>query len=371
VPDHPPATATSAALARLAGALAEDALFALASGVHDADALEGLLQRRAVAHGAALQGDARLPRMLGQFDAWVIDMTRALAPIAPPSWIPMMEVVREKVTLEIGARGLRSLFSTKPSDRDIARVKRYGGLAVRVLRAVLAADGPLDAEERTTLAAVVASLGLPDDDAGALLAEPPVPPEILDIYGELDLAVVRAIVRGASWAAAADGIDPREDHAIRVFAQKAGVGDDEVETARREAQERVESRSKVGAAALDAVRFVLSDRAPGEGVRLAALVGALMIPRRWRSEALTPIGQGAPVTLARRHSGLASSDRLAILGVAWAGALLEDPSVSRRALLQARWEKFAADLGEDDPRARELVGGWVDAALASSARGWA
>ena len=60
----------------------------------------------------------------------------------------MMDVVREKVTLEIGARGLRSLFSSKPSDKDVARVKRYGSLAVRVLRAVLAADGPLDAEER-------------------------------------------------------------------------------------------------------------------------------------------------------------------------------------------------------------------------------
>ena len=55
-----------------------------------------------------------------------------------------MEVVREKVTLEIGARGLRSLFSSKPSDKEVARVKRYGSLAVRVLRAVLAADGELD-----------------------------------------------------------------------------------------------------------------------------------------------------------------------------------------------------------------------------------
>ena len=101
-------------------------------------------QRRGHAYTAAVQGQPHT-RMTTHFDAWVVEMARALAPIAPPVWVPMMEVVREKVTLEIGARGLRSLFSSKPSEKEVARVKRYGSLAVRVLRAVLSSDGPLDA----------------------------------------------------------------------------------------------------------------------------------------------------------------------------------------------------------------------------------
>ena len=140
-------------LSRLVGIVAEEAIFGLSAALGSAnDALEALVERRKESHAAAMQ-NGRVPRMVENFDAWIIDMTRAMAPIAPPSWMPMAEVIREKVTLEIGARGLRSLFSSKPSDKDIARVKRLGTLATRCLRAVLAADGPLDGEEVRTIAA--------------------------------------------------------------------------------------------------------------------------------------------------------------------------------------------------------------------------
>ena len=36
-----------------------------------------------------------------------------------------------------------------------------------------------------------------------------------------------------------------------------------------------------------------------------------------------------------------------VLGIAWAAALYEDPSVGRRALLRARLDRIAQDLGED------------------------
>jgi tellurite resistance protein len=359
----------AAALERLTGALAEDALLVVASGTLDGDALDALSQRRAQAYEDIVAG-APQPRMLVQFDAWLIAMARALAPIAPPAWIPMMDVVREKVTLEIGARGLRSLFSSKPSDKQAARVLRTGSLAVRALRAVYAADGALDAEDRTMIAAVVAALGLPENEALALSNEPPVLPETLDVYGEIEHGVARAIVRGAWLAAASDGIDPREEQAIRVIAQKLGVAADEAEMARKDAQERVEARSKVGAAAVDAVRYVLADRAPGPGVRLAALVGSMMVPRRWRNESLASVGQGAPVTLARRHEGLAGGERQVVLAAAWAAALAENPTLGRRALLQSRWERVAADLGEDDARPREVVERWIQQALAGAARAW-
>jgi tellurite resistance protein len=369
VPGMPTDTdlATSA-LERLVSTLAEDAMFVLAGGARDVkDALESLLQRRAAAYTAAVQGQPHT-RMTGQYGAWFVDMARAMAPVSPPSNVPMMEIVREKVTLEIGARGLRSLFSSKPSDKEVARVKRYGSLAVRVLRAVLAADGSLDDEERTLAAALVASLGLPEADANALYSEPAMAPESLEVYGEVDPAIVRAVLRGAWLAAAQDALDPREEQAIRTIAQKLGLSAEDVESARRDALARVEARYKAGAAAVDGVRFVLGDRLPGLGVKLAAKAGALMLPRRWREEVLAPVAQGAPVTLAERHIGLESDERHAVLGVTWAAALADDPSVGRLALLRARWERFADDMGEDSPSSREVVERWLGEALAGAAR---
>jgi tellurite resistance protein len=356
------------ALGVLTSVLGEDAIFVFASGVRDVkDVLDGLLQRRGPAYAAILQGQPAT-RMTTGFDAWYVEMSRALAPISPPTTIPMMGIVREKVTLETGARGLRSLFSSKPSEKDVARVKRYGALAVRTLRAVFAADGAIDGEERRTIAAIVAVLGLPEADTTALLSEAPVAANTLDVYGEMDHPVARAIVRGAWLAAASDGIDPREEEVIRVIGRKMSVADEDIEEARRDALEFVDWRRKAAIAAVDGVRYVLSDRTPGLGVQLAARTATVMLPRRWRDEALAPVGQGSPVTLARRHLGLAADDRRAVLCVTWAAALVEDPTVGRHALLRARWERFAQDLEEDDPHPRELVERWLREALAGVAR---
>jgi hypothetical protein len=37
-------------------------------------------------------------------------------------------------------------------------------------------------------------------------------------------------------------------------------------------------------------------------------------------------------------------------------------------VLRARWERFAQDLGEDDPQPREIVERWIDDALTGVAR---
>jgi len=358
----------TAALDRLVGMLGEDAMFVLAARPRDVkEALDALVPRRSPSYTAAVQGQAHT-RMTMQFEAWVVEMTRMMAPIWPPVWMPMMDVVREKVTLELGARGLRSLFSSKPSDKDVARVKRYGTLAVRTLRAVMAADGPLDGEERTCIAALIASLGLPENDTNALHTEGPVHTDTLEVYGEMDEAVMRALLRGAWLAAAWDTVDPREEELIRALAQKLGVDDDVRESTRREAIAQVEGQQKAGSAAVDAVRFVLSDRCPGIGIQLASLAGALMVPRRWREEVLGPVAHGTPVALAKRHHGMDSESRKTVLGVAWAAALIDNPTVGRRALLRARWEQVAADIGEDDPAPREDVERWTGEALAGVAR---
>ena len=352
-------------LGRLVSTLAEDAIFGLAAG-GGPGSLDGLGKRRAEAYAAVLAGH-RLNTLATEFDHWIVEMIRAAAPIHPPSWMPMSEVIREKVTLEVGARGLRSLFSSKPSDKDVQRVKRLGTLATRLLRAVFVADGPLDPEEQRTIAGLIASLGLPDDIAQPLWNEAPVPVDQLDVYGDIEPAVSKALLRGAWLAAAWDSIDPREEHVVRVLANKLNFPAMDMEVLRNDAVKRVDDRRIAGLATVDAIRFVLSDRMPGHGVTLAANVGSLMLPRRYRDEGLAQVGHGSKVTLAKRYNNLVSEDRATVLGIAWAAALYEDPSVARRALLRARHDRVAADLSEDGNKARHGVEDWLYEVLAPAA----
>jgi hypothetical protein len=352
-------------LGRLVTTLSEDAIFGLAAG-GGPGVLDGLGKRRGEAYSAVLAGH-RLNTMANEFDPWVIEMTRAMAPIHPPMWMPMGDVIREKVTLEVGARGLRSLFSSKPSDKDVQRVKRLGTLAVRVLRAVFAADGPMDPEEARTVAGLVASFGLPDDLAQPLYAEAPIAVEQLDVYGDIEPAVAKALLRGAWLAAAWDQIDPREEHVVRVLANKLSFPAMDLEQLRTEAVARIDMRRVAGQATVDAVRFVLADRMPGHGVTLAAKAGMLVLPRRYREETLAQVGAGAKVTLAKRYGQLGGDDKITVLGMAWAAALYEDPSVARRALLRARHDRVAQDLGEDGNKARHAVEDWIYDVLAPAA----
>lgn len=350
-------------LARLTALACEECVFGLSAALgNSGDALESLMVRRAPAHVACVQG-ATVATMGGAFDHFVVEMTRAMAPICPPSWLPMSEVLAEKVTLEAGARGLRGLFTTKPSEKDVARVRRYGALAVRVLRAVYAADGPVDADEARAIGALVVSLGLSDAEVAPLLGEAPVGVERLDVSGEMEPGVARAIMRGAWLAAAQDAIDPREELVLRAAAQKLVVTVQDFEAMRAEALARVEARRVAGLAALDAVRFVLSDRTPGDGPQLAAWIATLMLPRRYREEALAHVAHGAPVTLGGRYRGISAEEKLSALGMAWAMAMREDPPLSRAAVVRARLERVAKDLGEDPRRAEQAVDGAVTGAL--------
>lgn len=364
---YAPATdAKTLVLGRLVNTLAEDAIFGLSCGGGTA-VLEGLGHRRGHGYAAILQGQ-RLNTLAGEPDQYIIEMTRAMAPIHPPSWLPMGDVIREKVTLEVGARGLRSLFSSKPSDKDVQRVRRLGTLAVRVLRAVFSADGPIDGEEHRTITSLIASLGLPEQDAAPLYAEQPIPVEQLDVYGDVDPAVGKAILRGAWLAAAVDSIDPREDHVVRVVANKLSFPAMDLEVLRNEAVARIDARRMAGQAVVDAIRFILSDRMPGHGVTLAANAGTLMLPRRYRDETLAMVGHGAKVTLARRYTQMSNEDRQSVLGMAWAAALYEDPTVARKALLRARHDRVAQDLGESDGgKGRHAIDEWVADLLAPAA----
>lgn len=357
-----------AALSKLVAMTCEEAIFGLSAALGNAhDALEDLVKRRKDAHQMALAGQQHVARMIDSFDGWVVEMTRAIAPICPPSWLPMSEVLAEKVTLEVGARGIRSLFSSKPSDKDVQRVKRLGSLAARVLRAVLAADGPIDGEEARIIASFIASLGLPDADAQPLYTEAPIAIDRLDVYGEIDNAVSRAMLRGAWLAAAMDAIDPREEVVVRSLATKLNVPIVDVEYMRNEAIARVDARRMAGLATVDAVRFVLADRVPGFGVTLASFAGTLMLPRRYREEALGQVGHGSAVILAQRYKGISGAEKASAIGIAWAAALLEDPSISRQAIVRARLDRIAQDLGADPQDARKAVDDMILMSLAETA----
>jgi len=359
----------SGRLSQLVATLAEDTMFVLAGdeGAVSAPPFEGLAKRRDEAYRAALHGQPHAT-MLSAFDPWVIDLSRAMAPIAPPDWLPMGDVIRARVTLEAGPRGLRSLFSDKPSDKEAQRVHRLGMLSVRLLRQVLSAARPLDGHDARMVGAFVASLGLPQHEALSLLNEPLIPGVQLDVFGDLEPKVAKAILSGAWLAAAWDGLHPREEEVIRAFAAKAGVALDEVEEARAAALSRVEVKRLVGLATIDYVRAVLSDRVPGIGQALPAFLGTLLLPRRYRDEGLAPIGHLAPVMLARRYLKLTHDERTRVLGLTWAAALHEDPSLGRQALLRARFEHVAEDLESDGREARMLVSGWISDVLATTAR---
>jgi hypothetical protein len=232
-------------------------------------------------------------------------------------------------------------------------VKKLGTLAVRTLRAVFASDGELDGEESRAIAALTGALALPDADAATLYSEAPMRAEDVEVLGEVEIDVARAIVRGAWFAAAWDALDPREEHAIRVIAGKLAVPAADVESLRNEAIARVDGRRAAGLAAIDAVRFVLGDGE--ESAQLARAVGELALPRRHRTEALAPLEHAAPVVLAGRHRGLPMADKLQALSIAYALALRSDPTIARQALLRARLDRFSVDLGANPADARKPV----------------
>jgi hypothetical protein len=344
----PPALGPALAL------VCEDALFGLTATARlDVDALDALAKRRIGALRTVASGGGDLG--LAGWESWVLAMCVAIAPITPPRWLPMADAV-ENLSLERGARGVRALFTTKPSEREIARVRSLGALAVRTLGSVLAASGTFPAESKLLRAAVVASLGLPEEDRERLTTEAPVEAEMLPITGDLDGAIARSFVSGAFLAAMSDGLDPREEQAVIAIARKAGLTSEAVAEARAEAKKALDGTKGLGEAAVDAIRYVLAD-ATNEAETFAVATARLALPAVHRREVLTSVNVGGPVLLTRKHR-LDRRQRDAALALAWVAALHADPSVTRRVVLAARHDDIATDLG--DAAAGAEVRGEID-----------
>lgn len=326
-------------LVNLLRCVCHDAIFALASS-HEVneEELAGISKRRASLYDAVGKGAAV---DIDDWRAWVVTMSAAVAPVRPPVWLPMHDLVHN-VSLEAGARGVRSLFTSRPSEKEVQRTRKIGALAVRTLSSVLGSDGPLRSDEELLRACLVAALGLPEEDERLLQAEKPMAPQAIEVYGELEPKVSRSLVRGGWLAAFSDGIEPREDDAVHKLSDKFGMKAEETEALRQEVRARVDARREFGAAAVDAVRYVLSDE-PEAGTGLARLTAELGLPAVHRSESMAAIDNAGPVILAKRHS-LERAQREACLTLAWFAALSTDPRASRSAELAARHDRVAADL---------------------------
>ena len=325
--------------------LCEDVFFAItAARLLSADSLRALARRRAPLI-AGLPAEHQGGLMVS-WEPWITSLCAAIAPIAPPRWMPMAEAVEMGLSLQHGARGVRSLFTSKPSEKEILRVRTVGSLAVRVLAAVVSAPGTFTPEDALMRAATVASLGLPEEDQRTLNNEAPIRAEALEIYGDVEPKLARAIVLGAFQAAMADGLDPREEDAVLQLSTKLNVPVEAVNDARNQAKLAIDRGKALGEACVDAIRYVLGDDLQ-TAERFGIAAARLTLAPAHRRDAITALNVGGHVTLGKKHS-LERKEREAALGVAWAAALSSDPTYARRVELMSRHDRVALDLGDRD-----------------------
>jgi hypothetical protein len=331
-------------LAAALSLLCEDSLFAVSGSIKlDLDMLRALTARRAPAIQAAARG-APHPG-LDEWEPWVLTLCAAIAPIAPPRWVPLSDAIQDGLSLEFGARGVRSLFTRKASDKDIARIRGLGALAARVVSSVLAATGAIPAEGQLLRGAMLASLGLPDEDRRQLDGEPPIQAEMLDLHGDIERKLARSLVRAGFYVARTDGTDPREEQAVIAVARKLGLTTEEVNQAREDARDLLDSAKDFGEACVDGIRWLLEgDRAASD--RFAVAAARLTLSSIQRHDAITAVNVGSPVILGKRHR-LNGKQREAALAIAWLAAVHDNPTYIRRAELVSRHDRLAADLGDE------------------------
>jgi hypothetical protein len=319
-------------------ALTEDAFFFVAStGRLDVDGLHAFAARRVDQPGSAQGMEA--------WDAWVHGLCVAIAPIAAPRWLPMADAVLAGLSLEHGARGIRGLFTSKPSDKDVARVRDIGRFAARTLGAVLSATGNFRFDARATRGTFIAALGLPDADRAALDAEDPRPAELVDVPAGVEPKIAAGVVRGAFLAAMSDGLDPREEAAVLTIARKLGLDDEAINAARADAKRTIDGSKGFGEATVEAIRYMLEGE-PLEAERFAIAAARLILPSIHRRESVTAINQGGQVTLGRHHE-IDKKQREPTLALAWISVLRTNPTLTTLAERARRHAAVAKDLGAE------------------------
>lgn len=284
-------------------------------------------------------------RTMDTWEPWILNLCAAIAPISPPHWMPMARAVEAGLSLEHGARGLRSLFTNEPSESEVVHVRTLGPLAVQALGAALIADGRMDAEDELHRRALIASLGLPEHDQARLRDQAPVLIDEVYIPATVDTKTASAIVRGAFHATLGKGLAHREEQAVIALAARLGLTEDQTVTLRAEARQMVDSAQPFGEACVDAIRFMLADDPQAQRLFGAAAVN-LTLPPIHRKAAMLALSSGQAPLLSRRHS-LDSDATEAVLALAWVVTLRANPTYMRHLELITRHTRLAVDLGDE------------------------
>lgn len=225
--------------------VARDLVAGLAARESLEDTLEYLARRRAPLY-ANPRGGAAAELYWPAFAA-------ALAPDAPPTWMPMAGLVEQGITLEGGAKGLRGLFTREPSEKERRKVIKTATLVARILEIIASRDAQLSAEEARLVAMTMGSFGLTADEliqtrpAGALTYES------LEIFGDLDARTRRELVRGAWQLAMVDRLEPPKELAVRAIAARLECSA-ECDQIRAEVVAQIARQSEMAVVAVELVR---------------------------------------------------------------------------------------------------------------------
>lgn len=355
----------SSRLSELHRVACEDALFAAAAV--SVDAVEPFAKRRAAAHEAVARDGVASTVMMADWDAWRVHLTRAIAPIGAPWFVPMRDAIDRGLTLEKERSGLRGLIPIGV-EAEKARLRRDGIFAVRVARAVSAADGVFSRDEAFAVELLLSALGLPDDDQRVLRVEAPMPVAAIEIPSDLDAKTARSVIAGAWQTAATDGIDDAERTAVEQVAARTNVDRETMNEARDDVMKVVESQRAIGQALVDTVRYVLAPLPAEEATPLSLAAVHLAVPPLDRNEALRLVHANAATPLGRAHD-IDKGARVQVLAATWAAALAVNPTVADRARLVARHDRAAAQMGGERQAAdaRERVEATIAKVMARGA----
>lgn len=275
--------------------------------------------------------------------AWWAEMTRSLVPTKIPLWLPMPDVIKAH-TLLSGARGMRSLFTSKPSDKQVQGCRHIAATCTKMMTSVMASKTQLGAEQRRWRTNFVSAFGLPESDTEAILTETEAVVSHTESLPEaIKGKTAMAVGRGLWLTAFRQGLEPAQDDLVVALCQQLGLDAEKIEQGRQWAKQVVAQSKQPGAATVDAIRYVLADD-ESQARALARQVAHLSLPPVYLGESLSAIEHGGPIVLAQRHE-LSKQQRAVCLGISWLTAMRHDPTVTRCALLSERHDRIAEDLG--------------------------
>jgi uncharacterized tellurite resistance protein B-like protein len=257
----------------------------------------------------------------------------ALAPIGPPSWMPMEAIVLSGNTLEGGARGLRGLFTREPSEKERKRVLRLATLAARIMQIIASADARMHENEAHLIEMAMNSFGLSPEERGKARIEGALSFETLEVGPDLEARTRRDLLRGAWQLALIETLDPATDVMVRGVAAALGLSAD-YDHVRTEVQTEQKKQTEVAQVAIELIRAAVQ-KLPIDGLApwLDHLVEAAVPPAR-RNELRGLASGNAPVLL-DGFPKLDGDRRRQTLALAAATLIGPDPSVARAIVLRA------------------------------------